>query len=194
MLQPLDPARTAVLAMDFQQGIVSRYVTEQDAFLARVVAVLDRARSSGMCVIYVRVGFRPGLPEVGSRNPFFAAIKSSEQHQKLFVGPTGEIHPALAPQDKDIVVVKHRVSAFTGTDLELVLRANDIDTLVLMGIATSGVVLSTALHAADADYRVVVVKDCCADLDPEVHACLVEKMLLGQTTVATAAEVLAAME
>jgi nicotinamidase-related amidase len=193
MLQPLDPARTAVLAMDFQQGIVSRYVEEQEAFLARVSAVLERARNSGMRVIYVRVGFRPGLPEVGFRNPFFAAIKSSEQHQKLFAGPTGEIHPALAPQENDVVVVKHQVSAFTGTDLELVLRANDIDTLVLMGIATSGVVLSTVRHAADWDYRVVVVKDCCADSDPEVHACLVEKIFLRQATVVTAAELLEAI-
>ena len=79
MLPPLDPARTAVLGMDFQQGIVSRYVMEQEAFLGRVAAVLAAARSAGMRVIYVRVGFRSGLPEVGSRNPLFAAIKSSEQ-------------------------------------------------------------------------------------------------------------------
>jgi len=193
MLSPLDPARTAVLGMDFQRAIVHIYVKEQEAFLESVAGVLAGARSAGMLVIHVRVGFRPGLPEVSSRTPLFAAVKGSEQHQKLFVGPTGEIHPALAPQDKDIVVVKHRVSAFTGTDLELVLRANDIDTLVLMGIATSGVVLSTALHATDADYRVIVVKDCCADLDPEVHACLVEKVFPRQATVLTAAEVLEAI-
>lgn len=69
-------------------------------------------------------------------------------------------------------------------------RAGGIDTLVLAGIATSGVVLSTVRHAADADYRLVVVSDCCADRDPEVHRVLLEKVLARQTTVTTAAEVL----
>jgi nicotinamidase-related amidase len=57
----------------------------------------------------------------------------------------------------------------------MILRARDIDTLVLFGIATSGVVLSTLLHAADADYRLFVIKDCCADLDLDLHACLVDR-------------------
>jgi nicotinamidase-related amidase len=74
--------------------------------------------------------------------------------------------------EDDITVTKHRVGTFTGTDLDMILRAKDIDTLILFGIATSGVVLSTVRHAADADYRLIVVKDCCADQDPEVHACL----------------------
>jgi nicotinamidase-related amidase len=57
----------------------------------------------------------------------------------------------------------------------MILRARDIDTLVLFGIATSDVVLSTLLHAADADYRLFVIKDCCADLDLDLHACLVDR-------------------
>ena len=70
-----------------------------------------------------------------------------------------------------------------GTDLEMILRAKDIDTLVLFGISTSGVVLSTLLDAADADYRLFVIKDCCADRDPDVHACLTDKILARQATV-----------
>src|SRR6185295_5047088 len=97
-------------------------------------------------------------------------------HQRLFTGDTGAIHPSVAPQEGDVVITKSRVNAFAGTDLELVLRANDIDTLVLFGIATSGVVLATTLAAADADYRLFVVKDCCADLDETIHACLMEKI------------------
>ena len=82
------------------------------------------------------------------------------------------------------------VSAFAGTDLDMILRAKDIDTLILFGIATSGVVQSTVLHAADADYRLVVIKDCCADLDTEVHACLVDKIFPRQATVLSATEFL----
>ena len=78
-------------------------------------------------------------------------IKASLKHQQLFEGTSGSIYAAVAPEDGDIVITKSRVNAFAGTDLELVLRATDINTLVLFGIATSGVVLSTTLHAADAD-------------------------------------------
>jgi nicotinamidase-related amidase len=188
-----DPARSAVLSMDNQAGIVSIYVKEPQGFLENAASVLERSRSAGMRVIHVQVGFRPNLPEVGARNPLFSAIKNSAQHQKLFQGTLGAIHPALVPQDDDIVITKHRVDAFNGTDLEMILRANDIDTLILFGIATSGVVLSTLLHAADADYRLVVIRDCCADLDPELHACLVEKVFPRQGSVLTAAEYLEAL-
>lgn len=135
----IDPARSAVLSMDNQAGIVSIYVKEPESFLAQASSVLERSRSAGLKVIHVQVGFRPKLPEVGARNPLFSAIKNSVQHQKLFQGALGAIHPALTPQEDDIVITKHRVDAFNGTDLEMILRANDIDTLILFGIATSGV-------------------------------------------------------
>jgi len=191
MPHTFEPVHTALLSMDLQTGIVPIYLKEQSApFLARTAQTIDRARASGMKVIHVRVGFRPGLPEVGTRNPLFAAVKQSVQHQRLFAGPTGEIHPAVAPQEGDIVVMKHRVSAFSGTELDLILRANDITDLVLFGIATSGVVLSTVLQASDADYRLVVVSDCCADLDQDLHSCLLTKLLPGRATVLSSAEFL----
>jgi len=140
------------------------------------------------------VGFRPGLPEVSDRNKLFAAIKSSSQHQKLFEGATGAINPALGPEGADIVVTKHRVSAFAGTDLEMVLRAKNIDTLVLFGIATSGVVLSTLLHACDADYQLVVIADCCADLDAELHEALLKRLFPQRAAVVTAAEFVQALQ
>ena len=141
-----------------------------------------------MPLIHLQVGFRPGLPEIGSRNPLLAAIKNSTQWQQMFQGPAGAIHPAVAPQGYDIVVTKHRISAFTGTDLEVILRAQEIETLILMGIATSGVVLATMLHATDSDYRVIVVSDCCADRDGEVHACLMGKVFPALAKVVSAEE------
>jgi nicotinamidase-related amidase len=188
-----DLSRAAVLSMDLQTAIVSRYLTGADDFMTRAAGVLKRARDRGIKVIHVQVGFRPGLPEVSSRNQLFGAIKSSPEWQKIFEGPAGAIHPAVGPEGEDIVVTKHRVSAFAGTDLDMILRANDIDTLILLGIATSGVVLSTLLEASDTDYRLIVAKDCCADQDQEVHACLMEKVFPRRAAVLGAAEILDAL-
>ncbi|MGA7415268.1 MAG: isochorismatase family cysteine hydrolase [Bryobacteraceae bacterium] len=189
----LDFAHTAVLAMDCQAGIVSIYAKPKEEFVARASSVLRTARTTGMPVVLVQVGFRPGLPEVNDRNKFFVAIKSSVQHQSLFQGDAGAIHPDLGPEPGDIVVVKHRVSAFAGTDLELVLRAKQIDTIVLFGISTSGVVLSTLLEASDADYRVVVVADCCADLDAELHGALLTRLFPKHADVVTAGDFVKAL-
>jgi nicotinamidase-related amidase len=190
---PFDAARTAVLAMDCQAGIVSVYVKPAEEFLERASAVLGAARKVGMPVIHIQVAFRPGLPEVGSRNKLFAAIKASPQHQQFFQGPSGAIHPALGPEPDDIVITKHRVSAFKGTDLEMILRAREIETMVLFGIATSGVVLSTLLDGCDGDYNLVVISDCCADQDAELHRVLVEKLFPRRGEVMTAAEFLLAL-
>jgi len=187
----LDPRSAALLVMDFQTSIVDMIATEKETLLARTASLVEGARSAGMKVIYVVVAFRPGYPEVSPRNQSFAPIRESG---RMIEGSAGtEVHATLAPKPGEVVVTKHRVSAFTGTDLEVVLRANGIDTLVLAGIATSGVVLSTVRHAADADYRLVVVGDCCADRDPEVHRVLLEKVFARQTTLTTAAEVIGAL-
>jgi len=175
--------------MDCQTGIVSIYAKDdKEAFLTRAANVLNHARTSGMTIIHVQVGFRPGLPEVSSRNILFGAIKSSAQHQKLFQEPLGTIPSLIAPREGEIVITKHRISAFTGTDLAMILRANDIDTLVLYGIATSGVVLSTLLEAADADFRLAVIKDCCADLDPQLHDCLIGRLFPSRGAVLSVRE------
>jgi nicotinamidase-related amidase len=186
---PIYPAHTALLSMDCQAGIVSVYAKDdKDAFLTRAASALNHARLVGMTVIYVQVGFRPGLPEVSSRNLLFGAIKSSAQHQMLFQGPLAAIPATIAPKEGEIVVTKHRVSAFNGTDLAMILRANDIDTLVLFGIATSGVVLSTLVEAADSDFRLAVIKDCCADLDSGLHDCLISKFFPSRAAVLSVRE------
>jgi nicotinamidase-related amidase len=183
-----DPAHTALLAMDCQTGIVSVYAESQDDFIMRASAAVRAARTAGMLIVQVQVGFRPGLPEVSGHNKLFAAIKSSKPHQEFFQGSSGAIHPALGPEPADIILTKHRVSAFVGTDLEMLLRANEIETIILFGIATSGVVLSTLLQASDADYRLVVIADCCADRDMELHRALLERFFPTRAEVITTEE------
>lgn len=181
-----DLAHTAVLALDCQAGVISVYAKPQDEFIARTSHLLDSARSARIPVIHVQVGFRPGLPEVTDRNKFMAAIKASKPHQEFFQGPSGAIHPALGPKPDDIVVTKHRINAFASTDLEMILRAREVHTLILFGISTSGVVLSTLLHASDSDYRIVVIEDCCADLDKELHSALFQRFFPSRADVTTA--------
>ena len=189
----IDPAHTALLSMDCQAGIVSIYTREaKDDFLVRVASVLHHARATGMTIIHIQVGFRPGLPEISSRNALFGAIKSSEQHQRLFREPLGVIPDAIAPRGDEIVITKHRISAFAGTDLAMILRANHIDTLVLYGIATSGVVLSTLIEGSDADYRLAVIGDCCADLDSALHDCLIQRFFPARGAVFSAESFIAA--
>jgi nicotinamidase-related amidase len=180
----LDPRRTALLVMDFQRTIVERIASDPAVLLDRTARLLAAARTAGLRVIFVGVGFRDGYPEVSARNQSFATIRTTGAFLSSAAG--SEIHPAVAPAEGEVVVTKHRVSAFAGTDLDMILRANDVDTLVLAGIATSGVVLSTTRHAADADYRLVIVRDCCADADEEVHRVLTEKIFPRQATVMTA--------
>jgi nicotinamidase-related amidase len=192
----LDPKTSALLVMDFQTAIIDGPAVHGDvgdkkALLTRTASLIDAARNTGMKVIYVVVGFRPGYPEASPRNKSFSAVRSTG---RFIEGSAGtEVHPAVAPKPGDVVVTKHRVSAFFGTDLDMVLRANGIETLVLTGIATSGVVLSTIRHAADADYRLIVVSDCCADPDPEVHRVLIEKVFVRPATVTTVEAVIAAL-
>ena len=188
----LDTARSAVLSMDMQAGIVSLYVKDA-ALVPRAARVLQQARRARVPIIHVKVGFRPDVPEASPRNLFLSAIKTSPPHQRLFQNESGAIHAGVAPEGDDLLVTKSRVSAFADTDLNLLLRAKDIDTLILFGIATSGVVLATALQGADMDYRLVVVKDCCVDLDPELHTCLIEKILPRQAMIVSADDVVHAL-
>lgn len=184
--------KTAVLSMDLQAGIVAQYARDA-GLIPRVGGILAEARKKGVTVIHVRVGFRPGLPEVSARNVLFGAIRENPQWQKLFEGAMGDVDPGVGVHETDVMVTKHRVDAFYGTDLEMILRAKETDTLILFGIATSGVVLSTLLHASDADYRLIVVKDCCVDQDAEVHSVLMEKIFSRRATVVTAEEILKAL-
>lgn len=187
----LDPQHTALLMMDYQREIVSNVIERYPGLLDRAANTLAAARAADIPVFYIVVQFREGYPEVSPRNRAFSSIRQSG---RLLAGaPGAEIHPQVAPQTGEIVLAKHRVGAFSTTPLETLLRARDITTLVLCGIATSGVVLSTVRWAADMDYDLVVVEDCCADSDDEVHRVLTQKVFPRQARVASADEVIAAL-
>jgi len=187
----IEPKTTALLLMDFQRMVVDSYAVDREALLGRVQRLAVAARNSSAMVIHVVVGFQRGYPEINGQNSVFSSLKAAEL---LATGdPTAEIHPELTPQPGDVVVTKQRVSAFTGTNLDMILRSNNIATLLLTGILTQGVVLSTLRHAADMDYRAVVVADGCSDKDPEVQRVLMEKIFPFQARIATVEECIGAM-
>ncbi len=184
--------RTALLVMDFQTDIVGQLGEKAPPLLERVAPVLAAARAAELPIIYVVVGFRPGYPEVSPHNKGFSAAAKSGRFQTTT--PGSDIVAAVAPARGEVVVMKHRVGAFTSTDLDMILRAKDIRSLILMGLSTSGVVLSTLRHAMDHDFEITVVRDGCADPDDEIHRVLMDKVFARHTTVTTCAELLASLQ
>jgi nicotinamidase-related amidase len=183
-------AKTALLVMDMQEGIVGRYAQNSN-ILTTTGRAIEAAHAASVPVIYVMIAFRPGYPEVSPRNKAFSGAAQRSQASGVV---SMEIHPAIAPQSTDIVVTKRRVSAFSGSDLEVILRSQNISHLVLTGIATSGVVLSTLREAADKDYQLTVLADCCLDADEEVHRVLLTKLFPRQADVIQSEEWIARLK
>lgn len=161
---------TAVIIMDYQNRQLSRFSEEfQKQILGRANEVLARARHKGIPVIHVEVVRGERTPEI-------------------------QIHPAIVPESGEIMLTKRRVGPFSTTNLDEVLKRQGTETLVLMGISTSGCVLSTVRCAADMDYRLIVLSDCCADPDDEVQRVLMKKVFPRQASVVTSQQLLQALE
>ena len=173
-------SKTALLVMDMQAGIVAM-LPDSTSVLKTTAKAIAKAREQKIPVIYVVVGFRQGAPEVSMNNKGFAASK--ERFATVDMNQFMTVHEDLKPQEGEITVTKRRVSAFTGSDLAVVLSAYGAQHLVLTGIATSGVVLSTLREAADKDFKLTVLADCCADGDEEVHRVLTTKVFPRQADV-----------
>lgn len=183
--------RTALLVMDMQPAVISR-LPDYNEITATVAKAIAYARAQQIPVLYAIVSFRPGMPEVSANNKIFAASKARAANAAAAGGAAMEaalkVDAALGPLPEEIVITKRRVSAFTGSDLELVLRAQGIQHLVLTGVSTSGVVLSTLREAADKDYLLTVLSDGCTDWDRELHQVITTKVFPMQATVMTVEE------
>ncbi|MBJ6727168.1 cysteine hydrolase family protein [Geomesophilobacter sediminis] len=180
----LDPQKTAFLTLDIQNGIVAMAPNAEAAVTSATKAV-NFAREKGFLVIHVGLGFSEGHPEIPDFESPFLMVKQNN----LFVKgtPSAEFHSGIL-EPGDPIVYKQRVGAFSENHLDLMLRARGIDHLVLFGISTSGIVLSTLRRAFDLDYRSIILKDACFDADQEVHRVLTEKVFPRQAIVTTVAE------
>jgi nicotinamidase-related amidase len=183
----VDPARTALLVMDYQAGILDR-LAERDSLLTRAAEAIAVVRQHGGTIGYVRVAFEDADLAALPPHSAMAAAVAARGAALHSASPSTAVHQRVAPQADDIVVRKTRVGAFSTTDLDRQLRGAGINTLLLAGLSTSGVVLSTVRDAADRDFRIVVLADACADPDPGVHAFLLDKVFPRQAQVATVAD------
>ena len=167
----IDPDRSVVLIEDFQQRIITNVASEPEAVVRNAARVLEGARAAGIPVIYV----------VHRGGPFAE------------YAPDVELHEGVSPAEGDRILTKTRPGPFSTTALDVSLREMGRDTLIVMGVATSGCVLSTVRWAVDVNYSFIVVADACSDADPEVHRVLTEKVYPRQGTVVSADEFLAAL-
>ncbi|KMS80597.1 isochorismatase [Streptomyces leeuwenhoekii] len=173
----LDPAHTALLVMDYQPAILALVPEGEDrnALLGRVEGAIADIRANGGTIAYVRIGFTEAdWDAIPASNKSFAPLAQHRvMHHK---DPAAAVHERLAPQDGDIIVRKIRYGSMSTTDLDQQLRERGVTTLVVSGISTSGVVLSTVIDAADRDYQLYVLSDGVADPDTEVHNVLLHRV------------------
>jgi biuret amidohydrolase len=195
----LDPTTTAVLGLHWQNDIVSpagRFAptfsaeAERTGVVGRTADLLAVARRSGALVVFTRVCFRPGYPDLVANGPLLAGCRAAGA---LVDGERGaQVLDELTPQDGDVVVTHRRISGFWGSDLDTVLRARGIDHLLLTGVATNFTVLNTAFDAVNAGYATTVVADCCSAAEAAIHDVAVHTIeVIGSVT--TAAEAMSAL-
>ena len=168
----IDPATSAVLIMDFQQRIITNFASDPEAVVRNAARALEGARAAGIPVIYV----------VHRGGPFAE------------YAPDVELHEGVAPAEGERIIAKTKPGPFSTTALDVNLREMGKNTLIIMGVATSGCVLSSVRWAVDVNYSFVVVADACSDADPEVHRVLTEKVYPRQGTVLSTEEFLAAIK
>jgi nicotinamidase-related amidase len=176
----------ALLIMDIQPLVTPAFGGD-DALLDRISAAAKSARANNVPVIFGRVAFRDGYPDVAASNQLFSSLPGMGLDFQESNADTG-YHPAVPPQAGDHTFTKRRVSSFVGSDLDLLLRSLGVNHIVVTGVATSLVVLSTVCAAADLDYQVTVLSDGCADADPELHDVLMAKVFPARGTVTTVAD------
>ena len=188
----IDKPKTALLIADFYRDMMTTIPHATDRKVVQKTQALQQAaREAGLLVCYSATVFRSGYVEINDRNKTFSQRKASGQ--PAISDPLQVIHEAVQPIEGEVVVGKHRVNALFGTDLDMTLRANNIETLILLGYATSGVVLSTTRYAADADYRIIIVEDCCSDQDAQVHDFLTQRIFPRQAEVVQSEDVIRAL-
>lgn len=167
--------KTAVLLLDFINDIVhpqgkvasSAQYVQENKVIEKANQVINFARQHNLPIIFVKVGFNQGYPECPTHSPLFGRAKQMQALQ-LNAWST-EFHENIVIQPQDLIIIKHRVSAFYATALEAFLRANNIEQLIITGVSTDMAVQSTAREAHDRDYQTIIVADACGAANTENH-------------------------
>ena len=177
--------KTALVLLHYQQDILTIFASAGiDAYVTRMTVLADQARAAGLPVFFVKIGFSPDYREVSPNNQNGQMVRSFG----LFTGD--DVPPGLR-QPGDVVLTGHRVSGFKGTSLDMELRSRGVDTLIMAGITTTGVVLSTVAEASDLDYRILLVEDGCFEPDTAAHDGLFRTAFATRTEITTSGAVAA---
>lgn len=164
--------KTALIIGDVQRGITCAYPFAQQV-LPPLNELLPRARAAGVLVVFVHIAFRPNRMDLPTGSELFSTFFAARE---IFHEGMAGTDIDLPMRDEDVVVLKRRASAFAGTDLDLVLRAQGVETIAVAGVATSAMVAATCYDGADRGYRVVVLRDGCADGDASIHDFFMDKV------------------
>jgi nicotinamidase-related amidase len=183
-IERIEPARTALLLMDYQRGIIDQ-LPQGEALVTKARDTIDLLRGHGATIGYVRVAFADGEAPAGTMGKRIPPERLAAFHADA---PATQIHDQVAPQAGDIIVRKVRVGPFGTTDLHDQLQAKGIDTLIPAGISTSGVVLSAVRDGHDRDYRLIVLSDLSADRELDVHEFLINRVISKQADVISTAD------
>jgi nicotinamidase-related amidase len=170
---------TVLLILDFQVGIGDQRYAKSAA--QRAAAALKAGRAAGLPVVFSKVKFRAGYRDIADSNKAFALIKM----KNLFPPDASKLISILQPGHDEIVVDKDRFCAFSGNDLKEVMRSGGIKHLVMAGVSTGGVILSTFTLAADEDYSITILSDACADPKASLHEELMTNLFPRSATVLT---------
>lgn len=182
------PDSTAFLFLDYEVGILARFPnsTTKTNFLSQSMdwlqAVRDSDHSSAQ-IMFSNIEFRPGYPEISCYNKQFSPIPNLNS----FISgmPDTAFYPGIEPQEREIILKKSRVSAVYNSELLTLLESQCIKTVVLAGLSTSGVILSTTRQLADMDFVIFIIRDAVMDSNPTVNDVLLDSVLSSQATILT---------
>ena len=196
----LEAQRTAVVVVHLQGDVVTREgafggffaeMVEKTGVIGRSADVITAARAAGATVVFTRIVFSPGHPELIVNSALFGVVQQAEC---LVDGtPGAAIVPQVAPQDGDLVVDHRRVSGAHGSSLVPELRSRGIDTVLIFGVATNISVEATARGLSDEGLRVIVIADCCTAADVAAHEASIGTLALVASEVGDAATVIDAL-
>src|SRR6516164_10478856 len=166
-IDTIDPAKTAMIVVDMQKDFVAAGAPMETpaarAMVPKLVEALKICRDAGIRVIYTAHVHRRDGCDMGLFDDIHPPIAN---RAALVDGTPGvDIYPELAPAPGEHVIKKHRYSGFFGTDLDIILREWDIDTVIISGTTTENCCLSTARDAMFHNCRVVFLSDATATHD-----------------------------
>lgn len=195
----LEPTRTVLLFFDLLEGHVNRDEASRARYapvIANAVSLLKAARAAGVLVAHAHADHRADratsartLRDTDNR---LRPLKRGDDEGPLLTGGTAEtrVIAEIAPGPQDLLVPKHRWSAFHGTYLDTALRARGADTIVLAGGSTDVGIAATAFAARDLDYNLVIVSDACTSPEKDNHDHLMARVFPRMARVRTTAKVL----